>query len=96
MRGTVEVPSDAILRRLQLEPRRLAPEILELVALALLLGEDVQDAVEVVEDDPARRLRRLGAGRQQLLLLLSRSFTSSAIARAWRSLRAVQIVRKSV
>src|SRR3954447_12568370 len=37
----------------ELEPRRLVPEILQRVALPGLRGEDVKDAVEVVEDRPA-------------------------------------------
>ena len=36
------MPSDVILGEAQLEPRRLAPEVLELVALPRLLGEHVQ------------------------------------------------------
>src|SRR4051812_39581776 len=71
MRGTVEVPSDAtILRPWKLEPRRLAPEILERVTLPRFLGEHVQYAVEVIEHDPTGRLSRVGAARQQFLLLL--------------------------
>src|SRR5882672_3777552 len=70
MRGTVEVPSDAILCQLQLWPRRLPPEVLELIALPFLGGEDMEDGVEVVEDDPTRRPLALDPAGQQAVLLL--------------------------
>ena len=93
MRGTVEAPSDVILGRPQLEPRGLSPEVLELVALPRILGEDVQHGVEVVEDDPAVRSLALGAAGKQVRPPSAAVCTSSTIALAWRSLRAVQIAR---
>src|SRR5262245_39124183 len=70
MGGTVEAPSDVILRSPQLEPRSLSPEVLELVALPRILREDVQNGIEVVEDHPAVRPLSVGPAGKQVLLVL--------------------------
>src|SRR5260221_14534977 len=54
----------------ELQARRLAPQILELVALTCLRGEDMKDAVEVVEDDPAVFAGAVDAAREQAHLAL--------------------------
>ncbi len=70
MRGTVEVPSDAILGEGEIELRGLPPEVLELVPLARLGGEDVEDRVEEVEHDPAGRALAVDpAGEHPVLVL---------------------------
>ena len=50
--------------------RRLAPELLEAVVVARVGGEDVDDHVEVVHEDPARLVEALDAARQHAAVLL--------------------------
>src|SRR5215212_5048823 len=50
--------------------RHLAPELLEAVVRARLGGEDVDDDVEVVHEDPARLADALDAAGQQAVALL--------------------------
>src|SRR5437899_12061271 len=50
--------------------RRLAPELLEAVELAGLGGEDVDDDVEVVHQDPAGLRRSLDPSRQRVVVAL--------------------------
>src|ERR1700733_13699610 len=56
------------LLELDLEPWRLAPVLLQLVAVARLGGEDVEDDVEVVEDRPAGFAAAVDPAGQQLRL----------------------------
>src|SRR3954452_6708212 len=49
---------------------RLAPELLEAVEVARLRGEDVDDDVEVVHEDPARLGDALDAARKQAVVFL--------------------------
>src|SRR3954453_281094 len=50
-------------------PGRLAPELLEPVVVARIGGEDVDDDVEVVHEDPARLVEPLDAPREQPVAL---------------------------
>src|SRR4051794_23640859 len=50
--------------------RRLAPELLEAVEVARVRGEDVDDHVEVVHQDPARLREALDAAREEPVVLL--------------------------
>src|SRR5262245_5027304 len=48
--------------------RGLAPELLAAVEVARVRGEDVHDAVEVVEQDPAGLAIALGAAREEAVV----------------------------
>ena len=56
----------------------------------------MQDAVEIVEDDPSGRPLPSTWPGVRASSRFNRNRTSSTIAFAWRSLPAVQITRKSV
>ena len=59
-----------IFLKLQLEARRVGPEIFQTVQRALFVVEDVNDHVGVIHDDPlARRIAVHGHGRDVMLEL---------------------------
>ena len=89
-------PKGPLIAALQLDARRLAPELLEPVVLARLRDEHVKHAVEVVEEHPARLAETLLGRDGSNPPSFNCRRTSSAIAFANRSFRAVTSTRKSV
>src|SRR3954454_348798 len=63
--------------------RGLAPELLEPVVVARVRGEDVDDRVEVVHEDPAGLGQALHAAGQQAVLLLHVLVDAVVDRRGW-------------
>src|SRR5205085_2276173 len=70
--GMARVPSGLRAGRSVLDDAlgRFAPELLEAVVVAGVRGEDVDDHVEVVHENPARLRQALDTTRQQAVVLL--------------------------
>ena len=60
-----------VLRQAELDPGGLAPELIEPVEVPSLLDEDVEDAIEVVDEHPARLGQTLDPAGQQRVVVPS-------------------------